>query len=257
MTALPWLDPRRAPHFPDPGQALEEPPGLLAAGGRLSPEWLLKAYSAGIFPWYDERSPILWWSPDPRMVLLPGELHISSRLARRLRRPDYRISLDQAFDQVIAACADTRLRPDQEGTWITAEMRDAYQTLHQLGHAHSIEVWQGDELIGGLYGVGIGRAFFGESMFSRQRDGSKIAMAWLDTQFQAWGMALMDCQIDNPHLRRMGARNLPREDFLARIARATASTLPKQAWHRLHVPDCCRSGDNSDRQLDKPETWQA
>lgn len=230
MTQLVWLPAGVNAGFPDPRQALDEPNGLLAAGGDLSPERLIEAYRNGIFPWFDESTPIMWWSPDPRMVIYPGRLHVSRRLARRLRKPDYRVTLDQAFGKVIEACADSSLRPDQGGTWITPEMIEAYTRLHELGFAHSIEVWSDEELIGGLYGLGIGRVFFGESMFSRRRDGSKIAMAWLDAQLRAWGFALMDCQVESPHLYRMGAVELPREDFLALLERHTMETGPPTPW---------------------------
>ncbi|MCP1726730.1 leucyl/phenylalanyl-tRNA--protein transferase [Natronospira proteinivora] len=242
MTQLPWI-PKGAPaEFPDPSQALEEPNGLLAAGGDLSPERLLAAYRQGIFPWFDDRNPILWWSPDPRLVIEPGQLHISRRLRRTLRQQNYRVSLDQAFESVIHACADVDLRPDQGGTWITPAMIEAYTRLHQRGHAHSIEVWMDGELAGGLYGISLGRVFFGESMFSRRRDGSKIAMAWLDAQLAAWQFELMDCQVSSPHLLRMGAREIPRQTFLRRVSMAIGSgglaPTDQGHWPLQHRPSC-------------------
>jgi len=233
MSQLPWIAETAPAIFPPPDQALDEPNGLLAAGGDLSPKRLLAAYRQGIFPWFDEHSPILWWSPDPRLVIEPGSLHISRRLRRTLRQQAYQISLDQDFPQVIGACADSSHRADQHGTWITTDMQQAYERLHRLGHAHSIEVWADDELIGGLYGIAIGRAFFGESMFSRRRDGSKIAMAWLDAQLLEWGFEIMDCQVSNPHLHRMGAGEIPRKQFLRRLAKATrqASLAPPSGSH--------------------------
>ncbi|MDQ2070711.1 leucyl/phenylalanyl-tRNA--protein transferase [Natronospira bacteriovora] len=246
MSRLPWIEADAPVQFPNPQTALDDPNGLLAAGGDLSPQRLLTAYRQGIFPWFDRRSPILWWSPNPRLVIYPGHLHVSRRLRRTLRRMDYQVSLDRAFDQVIAACADVRLRRDQDGTWITESMRDAFQALHRLGHAHSVEVWRKDELIGGLYGVAIGRVFFGESMFSRQSDGSKIAMAWLDAQLAEWGFALMDCQVENPHLLRMGALTLSRPAFLAALDRHTAEPGPASPWQLTTRPEACRRKDGDD-----------
>lgn len=240
MSRLPWIEPGAPAVFPDPAEAMDEPDGLLAAGGDLSPDRLLAAYSHGIFPWFDQRSPILWWSPSPRLVILPGQLHVSRRLARRLRKDDYRVSLDSAFAPVIRACADTSTRRDQEGTWITESMQSAYIRLHELGHAHSVEVWMDEELVGGLYGIAIGRAFFGESMFSRRTDASKIAMAWLDAQLSRWEFGLMDCQVENPHLLRMGARPVPRDRFLEMVKRHTMESGPDSPWQLTARPAACR-----------------
>lgn len=198
--------------FPDPEQA--NPDGLLAIGGDLEPETLLAAYRKGIFPWYAEEQPILWWAPDPRMVLFPAEFRCSRRLARRLRQPCYHFSWDESFDEVIRICA-TISRPDQDGTWILAEMLEAYRKLHRLGHAHSVEVWHGDELIGGLYGVLQDGAFFAESMFSRERDGSKMALAKLVERALAEGWRLIDCQFHTSHLESLGAREISRQQFMA------------------------------------------
>ena len=205
-----------APHsppdaFPDPGFALDEPNGLLAAGGDLGPERLLCAYRRGIFPWFSEGQPILWWSPDPRAVLWPEAMHVSRSLRRTQRRARFSVSTDTAFDRVVRECAAPR--PGRDDTWITPEMAAAYGRLHRAGHAHSIECWRGGDLAGGLYGVAIGRVFFGESMFSRAADASKIALAHLCTL----GFELIDCQIPNAHLARLGVVEMSRRRFLARL----------------------------------------
>ena len=209
-----WLG-SEAAGFPDPTSALADPNGLLAAGGDLSPERLLSAYRMGIFPWYEEGSPILWWSPDPRAVLFPEQIRISRSLRRRITRGDYTISVDTAFRQVIMACAEPR--PGSEGTWITGAMITAYCELHQRGYAHSFEVWQGRELVGGLYGISLGRLFFGESMFSRASDASKVAFVRLAGLMGDWGFPLIDCQIPNEHLTSLGAVEIPRAEFLAYV----------------------------------------
>jgi leucyl/phenylalanyl-tRNA--protein transferase len=217
----------RAVAFPDP--ALAEPDGLLAVGGDLRPERLLEAYARGIFPWYDDRSPILWWSPDPRLVLEPRELHVSRSLARTIRQGTYRVSADEAFERVIRRCAE-KGRPGQRGTWITAEMIEAYCALHRLGFAHSFEAWEGDRLVGGLYGVSLGAVFFGESMFADARDASKVAFAravgWLATQ----GVGLVDCQVRTDHLVSLGARGLPRRVFLDRVASGLEAPTRRGRW---------------------------
>jgi leucyl/phenylalanyl-tRNA--protein transferase len=198
-------------------QALQEPAGLLAAGGDLSPERLRAAYARGIFPWYSKGEPVLWWSPDPREVLFPAEFHTSRSLQRTQRRQLFRITMDSAFAEVIAACAGARAVA--RGTWITAEMQEAYIGLHRLGLAHSVEAWVGNELMGGLYGVRTGRVFSGESMFSRRDDASKSALAWLVEQCPALGIELIDCQMPSPHLRSLGSRGLPRAQFTEFLAR--------------------------------------
>lgn len=200
--------------FPDPSQANEE--GLLAVGGNLEPETLLAAYANGIFPWFNEESPILWWSLDPRMVLFPDEFYINNRLRRRLKQPQYRFSWDEAFEQVMQTCADIPRR-GETGTWILPEMLTAYTRLHELGRAHSVEVWNGHELIGGLYGVLLNHTFFAESMFSSQRDGSKMALAKLIERANAEGWKLIDCQFHTEHLASLGAREVSRSDFLLLI----------------------------------------
>ncbi|MEW6293202.1 MAG: leucyl/phenylalanyl-tRNA--protein transferase [Pseudomonadota bacterium] len=212
---IPWL--YADTPFPPVAQALKEPNGLLAGGGDLSPLRLLAAYRRGIFPWYSPGEPILWWSPDPRMVLFPGALRITRSLAKTLRNADYRVTLDSAFAQVIAACAAVP-RPGQNGTWITTEMQQAYIRLHALGYAHSIETWRGGQLVGGLYGVAIGRAFCGESMFSHVTDASKIALAHLCRFLAERGFGIIDCQMETAHLTSLGARPIPRDDYLARLA---------------------------------------
>jgi leucyl/phenylalanyl-tRNA--protein transferase len=213
--------------FPDPARA--EPDGLLAVGGDLSPERLLAAYAAGIFPWFDDRSPILWWSPDPRLVLEPAELHVSRSLARTLRRGTYRVTADEAFEEVIRRCAG-RERPGQRGTWITAEMAEAYVRLHRLGFAHSFEAWEGDALAGGLYGVSLGAAFFGESMFADRRDASKVALARAVPWLRERGVSLVDCQVRTEHLVSLGAREVPRRAFLARLRRALEAPTLRGRW---------------------------
>ena len=195
--------------FPDPELALEEPNGLLAAGGDLGPRRLLHAYRRGIFPWFSEGQPILWWSPDPRAVLWPDAFKVSRSLRRTLRRGTFTITGDAAFDRVVRECAAPRA--GQDGTWITRRMAAAYGGLHRAGHAHSIECWRGADLAGGLYGVAIGRVFFGESMFSRASDASKAALAHLCTL----GFDLIDCQLPNPHLARLGAVEMDRRRFRA------------------------------------------
>jgi leucyl/phenylalanyl-tRNA--protein transferase len=217
----------REPIFPDPD--LAEPDGLLAVGGDLSPDRLLRAYADGIFPWYSEETPILWWSPDPRMVLVPAELHVPRSLRRTMRSATFEVRVDTAFGEVIRRCA-RKERPGQDGTWITEEMIDAYERLHALGFAHSFEAWRGGELAGGLYGVSLGAAFFGESMFADQPDASKVAFASSVEWLRGRGFELVDCQVDTEHLRRFGAREIPRAEFLARLRNALASATLRGPW---------------------------
>lgn len=213
--------------FPDP--ALAEPDGLLAVGGDLSPERLLAAYAEGIFPWFDERSPILWWSPDPRLVLEPERLHVSRSLRRTIRRGVYRVTADGAFDEVIRRCAGSP-RPGQRGTWITREMVSAYVRLHRLGFAHSFEAWEGEELAGGLYGVSLGGAFFGESMFADRTDASKVAFVRAVEWLAARGIRLVDCQVRTEHLVSLGAREIRRSEFLVRLAAALDAPTALGRW---------------------------
>ncbi len=206
---VPWLN--QNIEFPPVETALASPNGLLAAGGDLMPQRLLAAYRQGIFPWYSPGDPILWWSPDPRMLLIPEELKISRSLAKTLRNRDYSIRFDSSFAAVMEACSAPR--PGQSGTWINPDMRIAYETLHRMGYAHSVETWIGEELAGGLYGIAIGRAFFGESMFSCERDASKIALVALAQQLRSLDFGLIDCQMHTSHLASMGARDFPRKQF--------------------------------------------
>ncbi|MBI1174969.1 MAG: leucyl/phenylalanyl-tRNA--protein transferase [Sideroxydans sp.] len=201
--------------FPPVAQALREPNGLLAAGGDLSPARLLDAYRHGIFPWFNDDQPVLWWSPDPRMVLLPQEFKVARSLRKTLRNKRYEVRADSAFELVMRACAAPR--DDQAGTWINEQMIAAYTALHHLGHAHSIETWVGGELMGGLYGIAIGRMFYGESMFSRATDASKIALFHLAAQLARWNFGMIDCQMNTRHLASLGAREIPRAEFLSRL----------------------------------------
>ena len=226
LPALP-ADPR-AP-FPDPRAALREPDGLLAMGGDLSPERLLNAYAHGIFPWYSEGQPLLWWSPDPRTVFRTDGVRLSSRFRRTLRRSDWIVTADTAFDRVIDACA-RQSRPGQPGTWITTDMQAAYGELHRLGHAHSIEVRHGTELVGGLYGVAIGRMFFGESMVSLASGGSKVALAALARRLHAWDWPLLDAQVENRHLLSLGAESWQRSRFLSAVQGLSGHPEPPGSW---------------------------
>jgi leucyl/phenylalanyl-tRNA--protein transferase len=226
---LPWLDPSRPEQpFPPVEQALTEPNGLLALGGDLSPARLLNAYRHGIFPWYGAGEPILWWSPDPRCVFRPNSIHVSRSLRKALNRHDYRVTLDHAFEAVVRACAAPRA--GQRGTWLVPEMISAYLRLHHEGWAHSCELWRDGELIGGIYGVSLGRAFFGESMFSRAPNGSKIALIWLARQLAVWQFELLDGQVGSPHLYRLGAFDLARDRFLAALAAALAHPDRRGRW---------------------------
>ena len=222
LRMIPWLHPIQL-EFPPVELALADPDGLLAAGGDLRPERILNAYRQGIFPWYNPGEPILWWSPDPRCVLHPQDLHISRSLRKKLRKMDYRVTFDQAFDDVIQACAEPRSY--SAGTWISPDMMAAYSRLHWLGHGHSVEVWQGDTLVGGLYGLALGRVFFGESMFSRRTDASKIAFVYLVEHLEKWGYALVDCQVYNDHLASLGASEVPRRRFVAELEELVSQTL--------------------------------
>lgn len=227
---LPELPADPAAPFPDPRTALAEPDGLLAIGGDLSPARLLNAYARGVFPWYSNGQPLLWWSPDPRTVFRTDGVRLSSRFRRSLRNSSWTVQADTAFEQVIDACASTP-RPGQPGTWITPAMRAAYLRLHGLGHAHSVEVRDDRErLLGGLYGVAIGRMFFGESMFSAESGGSKVALAGLCHRLHEWGWPLLDAQVGNPHLQRLGAKAWPRERFLEALASLVAAPGTPGAW---------------------------
>lgn len=226
---LPWLDPATPDQpFPALERALTDPNGLLALGGDLSPLRLLNAYRHGIFPWYSAGEPILWWSPDPRCVFTPNNIHISTSLRKALKRNDYSVTMDADFESVIQACAEPR--PDQRGTWLSQEMMTAYVHLHHAGWAHSVEVWRDDRLVGGLYGIALGGAFFGESMFSRSRNGSKLALVWLARQLAAWGFTLLDGQVASPHLFSLGAVDIPRQQFMQRLADALTQPGHAAPW---------------------------
>ncbi|GAC1625288.1 MAG: leucyl/phenylalanyl-tRNA--protein transferase [Nevskia sp.] len=233
---LHWLDPRDPNQpFPAPHKAMRDPNGLLAIGGDLSVTRLVRAYSAGIFPWYNPNEPILWWCPDPRAVLEPGDFHVSHSLQKVIRKADYAVTLDAAFPRVLDACTATRR--GSHGTWLGPDMKRAYVELQEHGHAHSAEVWRDGRLIGGLYGVSLGRAFFGESMFSVETDGSKLALYWLCRQLQAWEFELIDCQIASHHLQSLGAAEIPRERFLVRLRQAVQQTGREGQWsYDIDVP---------------------
>ena len=225
---LPLLDPLQ-PEFPDPATAASHPDGLLAAGGNLSVDTLLNAYRQGIFPWYEQGQPILWWSPNPRAVIFPTQVHTSKSLAKTIRRGGYRITTDQAFTAVIQACAAPRSahteQPGANHTWISVEMISAYTRLHNAGHAHSVEYWLGEQLCGGLYGVVIGNVFCGESMFSRASNASKIAFCHLAKGLHEAGFVLIDCQIENDHLNSLGAKAVLRNDFIATLKQGAKTII--------------------------------
>ncbi|MCI0511417.1 leucyl/phenylalanyl-tRNA--protein transferase [Chromohalobacter marismortui] len=224
---LPWLPPHRVA-FPPVEHALREPDGLLAAGGELSPDWLRCAYRHGIFPWFAPGEPILWWSPDPRLVLFPDEIHVRRSLAKRLRNAGFTVTFDHAFSAVIDACAT--LREKHEGTWITPEMRQAYCRLHTDGDAHSVEVWRDGDLVGGLYGIGLGGVFFGESMFSRIADASKVALVHLARHLATHGGRLIDCQVHTPHLASLGARSIARSSFIDYLDQYAEAPVSPMLW---------------------------
>lgn len=223
---IPWLQPGAS--FPPVAQALKSPNGLLCAGGDLSPERLLEAYRHGIFPWFSEDDPILWWSPDPRMVLFPAELKVSRSLRKAVARGAYEIRWDTAFAQVMAACAAPR--DGQPGTWILPEMIAAYTELHRLGYAHSVEAWREGELAGGLYGLHLGDTFFGESMFSRAVDASKVALVHLVNRLAAEGCRVIDCQQATAHLASLGAREIPRPEFVQLLPESIQCPPPPRRW---------------------------
>jgi len=231
MINLQWLSPDPSTDFPPVETALTEPDGLLAAGGDLSTERLIKAYSHGIFPWYSEGEPILWWSPDPRFVLYPEAIKLSRSLAKNLRNSGLRITIDKAFAKVIANCAELP-RKDQPGTWITPQMKQAYINMHQLGHAHSVECWQDNELVGGLYGFSSGQVFCGESMFSKQSNASKIALVYLCRFIHHHGFKLIDSQVYTEHLERLGARMIPRSEYINILQEPVDLKMPDN-WSEL------------------------
>ena len=223
---IPWLGPHDP--FPPCSKALRQPNGLLAAGADLSPKRLLDAYSKGIFPWFNEGEPILWWSPSPRMVLFPEELLVRRSLKKVIRNRDYEVRLDSAFPAVIKGCSAPRSA--QGGTWITQDIMAAYGELHRLGFAHSAETWINGELAGGLYGIALGRMFYGESMFTTVSDASKIAFVHLVLQLKRWGFGMIDCQMKTEHLASFGAREIPRADFLRKLQTLTQENPQVQDW---------------------------
>ncbi|OOV87965.1 leucyl/phenylalanyl-tRNA--protein transferase [Oceanospirillum linum] len=225
---LPWLNPEQPPYFPPVTEALADPQGLLAFGGQLNAQWLLTSYQQGIFPWFNPGEPILWWSPDPRMVIFPEHFKIRRSLKKTLRKQPFEITFDRAFAEVLDGCAAARNYTDE--TWITDEMRSAYQELHQMGHAHSVEAWQEGKLVGGLYGVAIGRIFCGESMFARTTDASKVAFVHLVQQLKAWQFELIDCQVYSDHLASFGAEEIDRTCFLDYLKQYATAAMPVGHW---------------------------
>jgi len=236
MIQLPQLHPQRPGLFPDPETALAEPNGLLAWGGDLSAERLLAAYAQGVFPWYNEEEPILWWSPDPRCVFHTDAVHISRSLRKQLSRSHWRLTADTSFSRVMRACAAPR--NGQPGTWIGPEMIAAYEELHRRGHAHSVEVWDRGSLVGGIYGVAVGRLFCGESMFSARSGGSKVALAGLCRLLHGWGFPFLDAQVTNDHLLSMGAVEIARRPFVAQARRLAAMPGRVGSWvsHPVELP---------------------
>lgn len=236
-TRVIWLNLDDPPdRFPPVDAALAEPDGLLAAGGDLQPERLLSAYRQGIFPWSEEGQPLLWWSPNPRCVYLPGDFRVSRRLRQEIRTTASEIRINTAFDEVIRHCAGPRR--SGQGTWITPDMNAAYRDLHALGWAHSIEVWYDNELVGGMYGLAIGTAFFGESMFSQRPNSSKLAMMYLAHRMHLGDLAMLDCQVVSAHLLSLGARTLPRSEFRQRLDQLCNPAIPFDNWPDSPVP--CR-----------------
>jgi leucyl/phenylalanyl-tRNA--protein transferase len=235
VSSIVWLTEHDAPDcFPPVERALREPDGLLAAGGDLKPERLLAAYRRGIFPWYSRGQPILWWSPDPRAVLLPHELKISRSLNKTLRNRGFETRFDTDFVAVIRSCGDQQLRP--EGTWISSEMRKAYVELHELGYAHSVETWRDGKLVGGLYGVALGGIFFGESMFSRESDASKVALARLCEELKTRNFGVIDCQMATPHLLSLGAKLVSRRAFVALLQSHAHVPTQLGPWLESNTP---------------------
>ena len=240
--------------FPDPRHAAAH--GLLALGGSYHPRILLEAYSQGIFPWPSEDMPHAWFSPDPRMVLVPSEVRVSRSLRRALRRGRFEVRWDTAFDQVIEACASAP-RPGQDGTWIQEELIRGFKSLHRLGFAHSVEAWYGDELAGGLYGLSIGSLFCGESMFHRRSNASKVAFVHLARRLEAWGFRCVDCQIHTPHLERLGAREWPRDRFLDTVARAIRDPTRRGSWSEDPEPTIPTSETEGRPTTARPEDSEA
>ena len=232
MTAPYLLDKNHKTLFPDVELALSEPDGLLAVGGDLTIERLVTAYQQGIFPWYSEGQPILWWSPDPRMILIPNEIKISRSLAKTIRKQKFTITIDQDFENVIRSCSKPRFEKGQlqNETWILDDMISAYNNLHEAGYAHSVECWQDDKLVGGLYGIAIGKVFFGESMFSNISDASKTAFVFLSKQLEQWDFKLIDCQVYTSHLESLGAKLIPRQQFISLLQQYSLNQSKHKKW---------------------------
>ena len=224
-----WIEPSdKRVQFPDVSLALKEPNGLLAVGGSLTPRRLLTAYMQGIFPWYSQGQPILWWSPDPRAVLFPANVNVSRSMRQEIRAGRFQITFDRAFRDVIQACAQPRA--NSQGTWITPEIIEAYCHLHGIGLAHSVEAWHDGELVGGLYGVALGKVYFGESMFSRMTNASKVAFIYLVHQLAAWDFAVIDCQIQSDHLRSLGSEDIRRTEFVSILHRSCHIPYQRTPW---------------------------
>ncbi len=223
-----YCSPDDQPNFPNTTFILSDPAGLIQMGGALSPEWLLTAYRCGIFPWFSESDPILWWCPNPRTILMPTEFKLSRSLAKVMRNGGFKVTYDTAFDAVINACAYTR-----DETWIMPEMIAGYRQLHEQGYAHSVEVWLDGALVGGLYGIALGKIFFGESMFAKANNASKVALATLCTQLDAWGFQLIDCQFSTEHLLSLGAKEITRDNFLAKLKHALSYETEMGKWSLL------------------------
>jgi len=231
MISLHWLGPEPSAEFPALELSLTEPDGLLAAGGDLSTERLIRAYQSGIFPWYNPDEPILWWAPNPRFVLPPEQIKISRSLAKNIRNNHFEIRMDSAFEKVISICAN-QPRKNQPGTWITHEMQQAYINMHHAGHAHCVECWNGDELVGGLYGIHSGQVFCGESMFTRESNASKIALVYLCGFLQRHGFKLIDSQVYTEHLERLGARMISRKEYVKILQQKNNVNMPNN-WNEL------------------------
>lgn len=225
--AIYYLEEDAEPGFPDPELANED--GLLATGGNLSIEWLLTAYGLGIFPWYDEHNPILWWSPNPRLLLQPQDFKLSKSLKRIIKKKEFEIRFDYCFEEVIQECSKAP-RGEDDGTWLTPEMIQAYIQLHEFGAAHSLEVYEQNKLVGGLYGVSLGKAFFGESMFFKKRDASKVALYYLCQELSNWGFHFIDAQVETSHLISLGAKNMARNDFIVKLEKALEKPTCLGKW---------------------------
>lgn len=232
MNSLSFLTTQNT-RFPSPDRALNDPNGLLAIGGDLTVERLIEAYYQGIFPWFNHEDPILWWSPDPRAIFIPGEIHVSKSLKKTIKKNAWKVTINQDFANVVRGCAAPREK--QDGTWITSDIFNAYLALHHTKIAHSIEVWQQNQLIGGLYGVAIGQVFCGESMFHSKTNASKLALIALEQHILRWGFKLIDAQIINPHLTSLGAKEIPRNDFIRLITDFRDKTINPNCWQTQEV----------------------